>query len=150
MQLTLAGRVDVADAPTPAERPKLRLVPALPEPPKLYDVSRRISRSDPRRVAESFARGVAEVMARCRPVDQLRELASWEVVRIIERAATRQRRDPRRAALHPRLRSVHLAAPCDGVVEACAVVDGGRRTHAMAFRLERYENTWRATVVQLG
>jgi hypothetical protein len=99
-------------------------------------------------VAESFARGVAEVMARARPVDQLRELATWEVVRLIERAANRQPHDPRRCA--PRLRSVHLAAPCDGVVEACAVVDGGARSRALAFRLENYDSTWRATVVQFG
>lgn len=149
MHLTLANRIDVPDD-VPATRPKLRLVPPLPAPPKLYDVSHRPRRLDPRPVAESFARGVAEVMARARPVDQLRELATWEVVRLIDRAASRQPHEPRRAAMQPRLRSVHLATPCDGVVEACAVVDAGARTRALAFRLECRERTWRATVVQFG
>jgi hypothetical protein len=89
-------------------------------------------------------------MARARPVDQLRELATWEVVRIIERAAIRQPHDPRRSVLQPRLRSVHLATPCEGVIEACAVVDAGPRSRALAFRLECRERTWRATVVQFG
>ncbi|HEX3897767.1 MAG TPA: Rv3235 family protein [Mycobacteriales bacterium] len=149
MHLTLAGRIDVSDD-VPTGHPRLRLVPALPAPPKLYDVSQRPRRLDPRPVAESFARGVAEVMARARPVDQLRELATWEVVRIIDRAASRQPHDLRRSAFAPRLRSVHLAAPCEGVIEACAVVDSGVRTRALAFRLECRERTWRATVVQFG
>jgi hypothetical protein len=149
MRLTLADRIDVSDV-APTTQPRLHLVPALPAPPRLYDVSHRVRRRDPRPVAESFARGVAEVMARARPVDQLRELATWEVVRIIERAANRQPHDPRRSSWQPRLRSVHLATPCAGVIEACAVVDGGARTRALAFRLENYDSTWRATVVQIG
>lgn len=147
MHLTVASRVEAA-TDTPTTAPRLRLVPPLPAPPKLYDVSRRPSRHDPRSVAESFARGVAEVMARARPVDQLRELATWEVVRLIERTAKRQPHVARRSA--PRLRSVHLATPCEGVVEACAVVDAGVRSRALAFRLEHHDRTWRATAVQFG
>lgn len=90
------------------------------------------------------------MMARARPVDQLRDLATFDVVRIVERAATRQPAHRAQSRLRPRLRSVHLAAVCDGVIEACAVIDGGVRTRALAFRLESNGRVWRATVVQLG
>lgn len=139
MQLALATRTDAAGT-TSAARPRLYLVP----PP------RPCTHRDPRPVAANFARGVAEVMARSRSADQLRDLATWEVVRIIERAATRQPYTPHRARLQPRLRSVHLAAPCDGVIEACAVVDGGTRTRALAFRMESNGTAWRCTIVQFG
>jgi hypothetical protein len=134
--LTLARTLGAADDVVAA--PRLRLVP----PPPRH--------RDPRPVAANFARGLAEVMARARSVDQLRDLATWEVVRVIERAAGRQPHGPRNTAFQPRLRSVHLMAPCDGVVEACAVVDAGVRTRALAFRLESNGAAWRCTAVQLG
>jgi hypothetical protein len=124
-------------AGTSLNRPRLHLVPPL-------------QHRDPRPVAVNFARGVAEVMARTRSVDQLQDLATFEVVRIIERAATRQPAHRTRPKLRPRLRSVHISVVCDGVVEACAVIDGGVRSRALAFRLESNGRSWRATVVQLG
>jgi hypothetical protein len=142
MQLTLADRIDAVEVPDTA-RPRLRLV----APGESVERPRH---RDPRPIAENFARGVAEVMARARSVDQLRDLATFEVVRIIERATSRQPSSPLRPAMQPRLRSVHLAAPCDGVIEACAVIDGGVRTRALAFRLESNGIAWRATVLQLG
>jgi hypothetical protein len=107
------------------------------------------TRRDPRPVAENFARGVAEVLVRARSVDQLRDLATFEVIRVIERAAGRQARVGQRA-VQPRLLSVHLGSPSPGVIEACAVVDGGVRTRAFAFRLEYSRDRWRCTVLQLG
>jgi hypothetical protein len=105
---------------------------------------------DPRPVAQNIARGVAEVMARTRPVDQLRDLATFEVVRLVERAATRQPHQGGQQRMRPRLRSVHLAAVSESVIEACAVIDGGVRSRALAFRMESTGNGWKATVVQLG
>ena len=105
---------------------------------------------DPRPVAHNFARGVAEVLARARPVDQLRDLATFEVVRLIERAATRQASHRVKQQLNPRVRSVHLASVCHGVIEACAVIDGGQRSRAIAFRLESNGRSWKATALQLG
>jgi Family of unknown function (DUF6459) len=89
-------------------------------------------------------------MARARSVDQLRDLATFEVVRMIERAATRQPAHRPQSGIRPLLRSVHLATVCEGVIEACAVIDGGVRTRALAFRLESNGRAWRATVVQFG
>ena len=148
MSVTLAEPVQVVPA-----RPQLRLVPPISAAP--YQALQRprprhLQPCDPRPVAANFALGVAEVMARARPVDQLRDLATFEVVRMIERVAARQPHHPHRSVPQPRLRSVHLASPCAGVIEACAVIDAGTRTRALAFRLEHNASAWRATVVQLG
>jgi hypothetical protein len=141
MQLVLLERIE------PAPAPALRLVEDLPrERPMPVGLRRR----DPRPVAENFARGVAEVLVRARNVDQLRDLATFEVIRVIERATGRQQHVTARRPPQPRLRSVHLTAPTEGVIEACAVVDGGVRTKAFAFRLEVVRDRWRCTVLQLG
>lgn len=41
--------------------------------------------------------------------------------------------------------SVHVFEPADGVVEATAVVVGGRRARAVAVRLEGWDGRWRCT-----
>jgi len=151
MQLVLLDRLD--PAPEPAPPPVLRLVtdepPSRPHAVPSGPATNR-SRRDPRPVAENFARGVAEVLVRARSVDQLRDLATFEVIRVIERAAGRQQHRSGQRPVQPRLRSVHLGSPSAGVIEACAVVDGGVRTRAFAFRLEYARDRWRCTVLQLG
>jgi len=144
MKLMLLEAIEAEAAPTPV----LRLVTELPRPRPVPAV--RLGRRDPRPVAENFARGVAEVLVGSRSVDQLRDLATFEVIRVIERAAGRQQHLIGRRPPQPRLRSVHLGAPTEGVIEACAVVDGGVRTKAFAFRLESVRDHWRCTVLQLG
>ena len=42
----------------------------------------------------------------------------------------------------PRVRSLHVTEPVDGVVESCAVVQRGTRTHAVAIRLEGLDGRW--------
>ena len=149
MQLMLLERIETVldPAPEPPRAPVLRLVTEEPRPLPLP--IRRAGR-DPRPVAENFARGVAEVLVRARNIDQLRDLATFEVIRVIERAAGRQQHLTGRRPPQPRLRSVHLGSPTAGVIEACAVVDGGVRTRAFAFRLEYVRDRWRCTVLQLG
>lgn len=131
-------------------RPALRLVGGTSIATSQIARPARPAHRDPRPAAAGFARGVAEALAHTRPVEQLRDLATFEVVRTIERAANRQPAHRGGPALRPRLRSVHLSAVGDGVVEACAVIDGGTRAKAIAFRLESTGRAWRATVVQLG
>jgi hypothetical protein len=146
MQLMLLEQADVVPQPVPT--PTLRLADDIAQPRPIPPV--RPMRRDPRPVAENFARGVAEVLVRARPVDQLRDLATFEVIRVVERAAGRPQHVPSRRPPQPRLLSVHLGSPSAGVVEACAVVDGGTRTKAFAFRLELVREHWRCTVLQLG
>jgi len=145
MTLMLEDRFEKAPAPR-----ALRLVGGTDLIPRPRDAAPPVRHRDPRPVAANFARGVAEVLARARSVDQLRDLATFEVVRMIERAATRQPAYGPKPGIRPLLRSVHLAAVCDGVIEACAVIDGGVRTRALAFRMESNGRVWRATVVQFG
>jgi hypothetical protein len=146
MQLVLLERIEAAPEPPV---PALRLVTELPRPRPLPTPVRKVGR-DPRPVAENFARGVAEVLVRARNIDQLRDLATFEVIRVIERATGRHQHVTGRRPPQPRLRSVHLGSPAHGVIEACAVVDGGVRTKAFAFRLEYVRDRWRCTVLQLG
>jgi hypothetical protein len=147
MQLMPLERIQ--SAPEPATTPVLRLITDRPRP-STEPGSVRAGRQDPRAVAANFARGVAEVLVRARSVDQLRDLATFDVIRVIERAASRQHHLPGRPPPQPRLRSVHLASPTAGIVEACAVVEGGTRAKAFAFRLEYVREHWRCTVLQLG
>lgn len=149
MQLVQLDLIETA--PEPASRPALRLVAELPRPRQLSALATPpLPRRDPRHVAGNFARGVAEVLVRARSVDQLRDLATFEVIRVIERAAGRQQHVSGPRPPQPRLRSVHLGSPTEGIIEACAVVDGGVRTRAFAFRLEFVRDRWRCTVLQLG
>lgn len=155
MQLVLLDPAQTAPerAPAPALRlvtdlPRPRLAPRHPVP--IHPEPVRPTRRDPRPVAKNFARGVAEVLVRARSVDQLRDLATFDVIRVIERATGRGQHLTGRRPTQPRLRSVHLGSPAEGIIEACAVVDGGVRTRAFAFRLEYTSDRWRCTVLQLG
>lgn len=151
MQLLVLDRAEAVVDPAPS--PALRLVTEPSRPARragTVTTARRPSRRDPRPVAENFARGVAEALVRARSVDQLRDLATFEVIRVIERAAGRDHSCHGQRPVQPRLRSVHLGSPGTGIIEACAVVDGGVRTRAFAFRLEFARERWRCTVLQLG
>jgi hypothetical protein len=53
-------------------------------------------------------------------------------------------------ARRPRVASVHVCAPRDGVVEASAGVDTGIRRRAIALRFECNADTWRCTALELG
>jgi hypothetical protein len=141
--MQLMDRIDVEPGPPP-----LRLVTTVTATLPRQVTTGALRHRDPRPTAESFARGVAEVLARARPAEQLRDLATFEVVRTVERAIGRRSHHTGRSV--PRLRSVRLGAPCPDVAEACAVIDGGARSWALAYRLEQHRGRWRCTVLQLG
>ena len=50
----------------------------------------------------------------------------------------------------PRLQTVRVCEPADGVAEACAVFSRDDRVRAMAFRLEGLDGRWRIIVLQIG
>jgi hypothetical protein len=50
----------------------------------------------------------------------------------------------------PRVGTVRVCQPADGVAEAAAVVHGPQRTRAIALRLEGLDGRWRVTVFQAG
>lgn len=49
----------------------------------------------------------------------------------------------------PRVRSVHVDEPRDGVAEVCAVVQHGPRCRAIALRLEGLDGRWQCTALQV-
>jgi hypothetical protein len=122
-----AGGVSPAGAPTPRE-----LLP------------------DPRPWTGRLAQAIAEVLAGARPAGQLSRVATLEVLQLLERGAGRLGARPGGPPQRPIVASVHLSEPCDGVAEACAVVDTGLRKRALAFRLEGVNGQWRCTALHVG
>lgn len=105
---------------------------------------------DPRMWAARLAQAAVEVMTGTRPPGQLRRWTSDDVYAALRRGAARHRvAEPARATrLRPRrtvVRAIRVGQPADGVAEVAAVVDDGRRAHALALRLEGADGRWRCT-----
>jgi hypothetical protein len=102
----------------------------------------------------NITRGVLEVLAGVREVDQLaRWLTEDPYRKLVTRAnlATRARSArgvPARRPVHAIL-SVRHSSPADGVVESVVIVQGPARTRAVALRLEGMDGRWRATSLAL-
>lgn len=104
-----------------------------------------------------------EILNGYRPAGQLRPLAgpaeaaavidqvSAAVARVTElrRAAGRPARTVRPEANPVRVRRLRVCEPRPGAAEATAVLLTAGRTWALAFRLERRDGTWAATVARL-
>lgn len=107
-------------------------------------------RPDPRQISHLLAQTIAEVLAGARPARQLDDLAAPDVIRLLCRSAGRLTIQPGVPAPRPLVGSVHVRQPCDGVAEACAVIDLGIRKRAIALRLEATERLWRCTALHVG
>ncbi|MDF2992676.1 MAG: 3-hydroxyacyl-CoA dehydrogenase [Microbacterium sp.] len=102
----------------------------------------------------NMVRGVFEVLAGVREVEQLARWMSEEVYRsLVVRASLAKRARSARGMPTPRdvheIRSVRLFAPIDGVVEATVTAAGRARTRAVALRLEGIDGRWRVTALAL-
>lgn len=109
---------------------------------------------DPEPFLRNLSRGVLEVLAGVREVDQL---ARWLTEDAYRKLVTRSnlaararsaRGVPARRPVHAIL-SVRHSEPSDGVVEAVVIVQGPARTRAVAMRLEGMDGRWRATSLAL-
>jgi uncharacterized protein DUF6459 len=103
----------------------------------------------PRGFALRFTQAALEVMAGLRPPGQLQPWTSEEVHATLQHryaAALRTGARPRRC----RVRSVHVAAPDEGIAEVAAVVADGARCRAVAFRMEGRGDRWRVTALHVG
>lgn len=105
---------------------------------------------DPTPLLQSLTRGVLEVLAGVREVDQLaRWLTEDAFIRLAARANLSARARSARGVAPARpvfqILSTHLSAPADGVVEATLIVQTPGRTRAVAVRLEGLDRRWRAT-----
>jgi hypothetical protein len=149
---TVAGSLALAFPPPCSDAVPLRLVPPAAGPaefgPTRSDPATLIA---PRPWTARFAQAVVEVLAGARPAGQLSRFTSLDVLEHLERAVGRLGGRPALAPPPcPRVSSVHVSEPCRGVVEACAIVDTGRRSRAVALRLEGIDGHWRCTALQVG
>jgi hypothetical protein len=128
----------------------LRLVPPAGRTDPVTTPSRRDLLPDPRPWTARLAQAIAEVLAGARSPGQLADVASLDVLRMLERGAGRLSGGSAGPRRRPVVRSVHVSEPCDGVAEGCAVVDTGPRRRALALRLEEVRGRWRCTALQVG
>ncbi len=109
---------------------------------------------EPEPFLRNITRGVLEVLAGVREVDQLaRWLTEDPYRKLVTRSnlaarARNARGVPARRPVHAIL-SVHHSTPADGVVESVVIVKGPARTRAVALRLEGMDGRWRATSLAL-
>lgn len=111
---------------------------------------------DPKPWTGRYVQALVEVFAGERPVGQLMRWTTEEVyadvtrrVRILARSASSSP-STRAPASRARVRSVHVCEPSDGIVEASVHVRHGRRSRAVAVRLEGWDGRWRCTALHLG
>lgn len=135
---------------------------AFSEPVDSYDVTRffapqrtsSTSLPDPEPLVRNLVRGILEVFAGIRDVDQFARWLTEDayrklVIRSNLAARARSARGvPARRTEHAIL-SVRLQSPADGVVESVVIVRGPARTRAVALRLEGRDGRWRATSLGL-
>jgi hypothetical protein len=108
--------------------------------------------------ATRFAQAVVEVVAGHRPPGQLVRWTSRTVYRDLERrtrlaqrAATAASGMPvQRSTLRPQVRSVHVCQVGAGVAEVSVHVRHGRRSRALAVRLEAVQGRWTCTAMEFA
>jgi hypothetical protein len=107
-------------------------------------------RPSPSPPIRQLAQGIAEVLAGARPVRQLEDAVTLDVLGVLGRAAGRLGRSADRPTRRPIVRAIHVDSPCPGVAEAAVVIDTGVRVRAIALRLEVRGGRWRCTDLALG
>jgi hypothetical protein len=131
-----------------------RSLPATPE----YDDSAR-SRleathdAEVKRWAAMFAQAVVESLGGDRPLTQLLRWTSRRVYRDLERRVQLMRLArpaTRSRAVRPQVRTVHVCQPHPGCAEVSVHVRHGERSRALAVRLERRDERWLCTALELG
>lgn len=109
---------------------------------------------EPEPLLRNLTRGVLEVLAGVREIEQLARWLTEDAYRgLLTRAnlATRARSARGVPATRPvhAILSVRTCVPADGVVEAVVVVASPARTRAVAIRLQGIDRRWRATSLAL-
>lgn len=162
-----AGAVSVAEVQGTLALDVLR-VPAVPAPRHLSAVTptARLADSSPetdralppdpevRAWAARFAQAVVEVTGGDRPLPQLLRWTSprvyAELGRRVRVMAQSRSVEQRRSTVRPQVRSVHLCRPVPTVAEVSVHVRHGRRSRAIAVRLELRSDRWTCTALRIG
>jgi hypothetical protein len=114
---------------------------------------------EPRAWGGRLVQALVEVLAGDRPAGQLVRWTSSEVYDdVTALVPVGAHRGPDRRARPPgtgrparaAVRSVHVTEPADGIAEVAATVSRGRRTTAVALRLEGLDGRWQCTALELG
>ncbi len=105
---------------------------------------------DARGWSTSLALALVEALHGHRPIAQLNRWVEDDVLAAISLYRRRRRADPRRVATPPALRSVRLQHPAAQVAEVSAHLSIGRRSVAIAFRLEAAGERWLCTAAEFG
>ena len=113
---------------------------------------------DPRPVAGELAQAVVEVLAGDRPLTQLLtrfdDHTYGELAARAPDPATRPTLRSARTGSHPwqrpKIRTVHVSRPADGVAEVTARVQTNGRSRAVALRLEEWQGRWRCSALDVG
>jgi hypothetical protein len=157
----------------PQPSPALRLVPDLPDVtgrPAGSDADANLDSTDfgpqptsraalpePRAWAGRLVQALVEVLGGDRPLSQLVRWTTTEVYEDVAALLPSARRGGRGAVrrtpdetTRAAVRSVRLTEPADGVAEVAATVRRGRRTTAVALRLEGLDGRWQCTAMQIG
>ncbi len=121
-----------ASTPMPSRRGRVAARPT--EPP------------DARRWSARLAQGIAEALSGHRPLQQL---VRWTDESVYEMLTHRLAGRVPAAGPRPRVRSVRVCRPRDGVLEATAVVAVSGRCRALALRLEADHGHWRCTALDI-
>lgn len=104
--------------------------------------------------AARFAQAVVEVAGGDRPLPQLLRWTSprvyAELGRRVRVMAQSRPVEQRRRTLRPQVRSVHLCRPVPTVAEVSVHVRHGRRSRAIAARLELRSERWTCTALRIG
>lgn len=109
---------------------------------------------DPETFLRNISRGVLEIFAGVREVDQLARWLTEDAYRkLVTRAnlaarARSARGIPAKRPVHQMV-SVRYSSPADGIVEGVVIVRGPARTRAVALRLEGMDGRWRTTSLAL-
>jgi hypothetical protein len=144
-----AGVPAVPAAPTPASAGRrLRLVrPSDDFGPR---PTARALLPEPGAWAGRLVQAVVEVTIGARPLAQLLRWTTTDVYDGVRHRVAHAGTAGRTArTVAPRVRSVHVSEPRDGVAEVSAVVQYGSRCRAVALRLEGLDGRWQCTALQV-
>ncbi|HEX4978383.1 MAG TPA: Rv3235 family protein [Nocardioides sp.] len=143
------------DAAHPTRRPDRPRLVAVEGPGRPADCAED-SPPDPevRAWAARFAQAVVEVAGGDRPLPQLLRWTSprvyAELGRRVRVMAQSRPVEQRRRTLRPQVRSVHVCRPLPTVAEVSVHVRHGRRSRAIAARLELRADRWTCTALRIG
>jgi hypothetical protein len=137
-ELTVPLRLVDVPGPDVAESTLAALAPRLPTSSDLLP--------DPRRWSARLAQGIVEVLHGHRPLQQLVRWTDEAVYADLARRLTYRRPAD---APRPRVRSIRVCQPSDGIAEASVVVQSGPRCRALAMRLEGLDGRWCCTVLEI-